>query len=353
MKVTNTSLTHTLPNTFSPSHFVSTDYRVQPCIHFARQNSIIIGASRGISAGLAIELARRGADVGNHRHHQTREIDLCALQVALVSITSWSEGKAKCIASDIPSLNNGSKAHIVRADLKQIEAPKYIVASTGEAFGDNIDILANAGVLCANPIEEATAKDYTGIFNVNVRAPLLLIKAVVPHLQKPGRFMSLSPVKTRIGPPNMSLYAVSNATIEGMTKSLARGIGDASHTVNAVAPAHVKSEMLGGVPRDGFDVQLKTTAVEYRVGTADDIARIVCWLASVDSKWVSEQTISASGGIMMLYRHLNAVAVCCVWMFQRFPGRCLSSKTSAVWNRNSKCADANQTVQSRVRYTSI
>lgn len=85
-------------------------------------------------------------------------------------------------------MNNGSKAHIIQADLKQIEAPEKIVASTREAFGDKIDILINnAGVLWANPIEETTAEDYAGIFDVNVRAPLLLTKAVVPHLRKPGR----------------------------------------------------------------------------------------------------------------------------------------------------------------------
>ncbi|KAF3049249.1 hypothetical protein E8E11_009202 [Didymella keratinophila] len=245
--------------------------------------AIVTGASRGIGAGLAIELARRGANV------------------ALVYTSPKSEGKAKKIALDIEGLKNGSKGHIVQADLKQVEAPEKVVASTREAFGDKIDILVNnAGVLWANPIEETTAEDYAGIFDVNVRAPLLLIKAVMPYLRKPGRIINMSSVGARIGPPKMSLYAASKAAIEGMTKSLAQEIGDAGHTVNAVAPGPVESEMLDDVPKDIVDVQLKTTAVEHRVGTADDIARIVCWLASEDSKWVSGQTISASGGFMML-----------------------------------------------------
>lgn len=97
----------------------------------------------------------------------------------------------------------------------------------------------------------------------------------------------------------MSLYAASKAAIEGMTKSLAHELGDAGHTVNAVAPGPVESEMLDDVPKDLIDLQLKLTAVEHRVGTTDDIAQIVCWLASEDSRWVSGQTISASGGFMM------------------------------------------------------
>ncbi|KAF1365127.1 NAD(P)-binding protein, partial [Lizonia empirigonia] len=175
-----------------------------------------------------------------------------------------------------------------------VEAPEKIVASTREVFGDKVDILVNnAGVLWANPIEETTPEDYAGIFDVNVRAPLLLIKAVVPHLGKPGRIINLSSVGARIGPPKMSLYAASKAAIEGMTKSLAHELGDAGYTVNAVAPGSVD------VPKDPVDLQLKLTAVEHRVGTIDDIARIVCWLASEDSRWVSGQTISASGGFMM------------------------------------------------------
>ncbi|KZM23390.1 3-oxoacyl-[acyl-carrier-protein] reductase [Ascochyta rabiei] len=245
--------------------------------------AIVTGASRGIGAGLTIELARRGANV------------------TLVYVSPKSEEKAKKIASDVFSLNNGSKAHIVQADLKEVEAPEKIVASTREAFGDKIDILVNnAGVLWANPIEETTAEDYAGIFDVNVRAPLLLIKAVVPHLRKRGRIINMSSVGAHIGPPKMSLYAASKAAVEGMTKSLAHELGDAGHTVNAVAPGPVESDMLDDVPKDIVDMQLKLTAVEHRVGTTDDIAHIVCWLASEDSKWVSGQTISASGGSMML-----------------------------------------------------
>lgn len=261
--------------------------------------AIVTGASRGIGAGLAIELARRGANVGMFNADDAAHTN--APQVVLVYTSPKSEEKANKIASEISSLNNGSKAHIVQADLKQIEAPEKIVASTREAFGDKIDILVNnAGVLWANPIEETTAEDFAGIFDVNVRAPLLLTKAVIPYLRKPGRIINMSSVGAHIGPPKMSLYAASKAAIEGMTKSLAHELGDAGHTVNAVAPGPVESEMLNDVPKDIIDMQLKGTAVEHRVGTADDIARIVCWLASEDSKWVSGQTISASGGFLML-----------------------------------------------------
>lgn len=83
-------------------------------------------------------------------------------------------------------------------------------------------------------------------------------------------------------------------------RNLAQELGGAGHTVNAVAPGPVESEMLADVPKDMVQDQLKQTAVERGVGTVDDVARIVAWLCGEEAKWVSGQTISASGGFLML-----------------------------------------------------
>lgn len=222
-------------------------------------------------------------------------------QVTLVYTSPNSEKLAEEVASRVKSLGNGSESKVVQADLRQIDAPEKIVEATREAFGDKIDILINnAGVLFGKPITETTAEDYAAIFDVNVRAPLLLTKAVVPHLRAPGRIINMSSVGARNCFPQMSLYAASKAAIEGMTRTLAHELGDAGHTVNAVAPGPTESEMLDDVPKWVIENQLKTTAVQDRVGTPDDIARIVAWLCGEDSKWVSGQTISASGGFLML-----------------------------------------------------
>jgi 3-oxoacyl-[acyl-carrier protein] reductase len=115
--------------------------------------------------------------------------------------------------------------------------PKHrtrLYRQTLKAFGDNIDILVNnAGVLTVKAITETTPEDYAQIFDVNVRAPLLMTKAVVPHLRAPGRIINMSSVGSKIGPPKMALYAGSKAAIEGITRSLAQELGDAGHTVNA------------------------------------------------------------------------------------------------------------------------
>lgn len=222
-------------------------------------------------------------------------------QVTLVYTSPKSKELTEKVAAEISSIGNGSNSAIVQADLKQLDAPDEIVAVTRKAFGDHIDILVNnAGVLFGKAITETTAEDYADIFDVNVRAPLLLTKAVVPYLRAPGRIINMSSVGARACFPKMSLYAASKGALEGMTRSLAQELGDAGHTVNAVAPGPTESEMLDNVPKDIVRGQLKLTAVEHRVGTTDDIARIVAWLASEDAKWVSGQTISASGGFLML-----------------------------------------------------
>jgi 3-oxoacyl-[acyl-carrier protein] reductase len=262
--------------------------------------AIVTGASRGIGAGIAIELARRGANV-SHELLATIQPRLTVGQITLVYTSSRSAELTAKIASDIKALKNGSDARIVQADLSQVDAPEKIVAATLEAFGGSIDILVNnAGVLSAKAITETTAEDFAFIFDVNVRAPLLMAKAVVPYLRAPGRIINMSSVGGRMGTPQFAMYSASKGAIEGMTRSLAHELGHAGHTVNAVAPGPTKSEMLDNVPKDVVALQLKTTAVEHRVGTVDDIARIVAWLASEDARWVSGQTISASGGFLMI-----------------------------------------------------
>jgi 3-oxoacyl-[acyl-carrier protein] reductase len=155
----------------------------------------------------------------------------------------------------------------VQANLREVDAPDRIVRATLEAFGPQIDILVNnAGVLFSKSLRETTADDFAAIFDVNVRAPLLMAKAVEPHLRAPGR-INISSVGARQGFESLAMYSSSKAAIEGLTRGLAAELGHVGHTVNAVAPGPVVSEMLDDVPQDIVDIQLKTTPVEHRHGT--------------------------------------------------------------------------------------
>ena len=172
---------------------------------------------------------------------------------------------------------------------------------TRAAFGDWIDILVNNAALEFNrSILDTTAEDYAKIFDVNVRGALLMTKAVVPHLRAPGRIINMSSVGSRSAFPELTLYCASKAALEGITRCLAAELGSAGHTVNAVLPGPTESEMLDAIPEDIVEMQKKWTPVEQRVARPGDIAQVVAWLAEEQSRWISGQAISASGGYMPL-----------------------------------------------------
>ncbi|KAF2007931.1 dehydrogenase with different specificitie [Amniculicola lignicola CBS 123094] len=244
--------------------------------------AVVTGASRGIGAGLGLELARRGA------------------KVALVYTSARSEQPTKDLVSKIEAFGNGSQGIAIQADLSKVYAADGIVAATRTAFGNHIDILVNnAGVLFEKTLLETTAEDYVRIFDVNVRGVLLMSKAVVPYLRKPGRIINLSSIGGRKGFAGLGLYTSSKAAVEGLTRSLAVELGDAGHTVNAVAPGPTESDMIRQMSDEFIVKQERETPVEHRIGTVDDIAQIIAFLASEESRWVSGQTISASGGFQM------------------------------------------------------
>ncbi|KAF2734300.1 dehydrogenase with different specificitie [Polyplosphaeria fusca] len=244
--------------------------------------AIVTGSSRGLGATMALELARRGA------------------KVTVVYTSPRSESLAKEVVSKIKNFSNGSDGTIVQADQSKLDAGEKIVAATRAAFGDTIDILVNnAGVLFEKPLLETTPEDYASIFDVNVRGVLFITKAVVPYLRSPGRIINISSVGSRMGMENLALYAASKAGLEGMTRCLAAELGDAGHTVNSVQPGPTESDMLDDVPKDLVAMQKKMTPVGHRLGRPDDVAQVVAWLASEESRWVSGQAISTSGGFLM------------------------------------------------------
>jgi len=244
--------------------------------------AIVTGSSRGLGANMATDLAKRGA------------------KVVITYTSPNSKSKAEDLVKEIQSYGNGSDAIAVGGDLGKVETPDHIVKQTLGAFGDKIDILVNnAGVEIQKPMVEITAEDHDKLYNVNVRAPHLMTRAVAPHLRTPARIINLSSIGARLGLENCSLYCSSKAALEGATRVWATEFGPKGTTVNCVAPGPVQSDMLANFPQKIIDMQKEQTAVEKRLGTSQDIANIVAWLAGPESGWVSGQCISASGGYSM------------------------------------------------------
>lgn len=255
------------------------------------KTAIVTGASRGIGYGIAYELARRGANV--------------FITYNSPSSTSAVEG----LISNIDALKNGAKAASIRADLHQPDSAAEIVKGALEAFpaasqGKTfIDILVNnAAVISFKPITEVTPDEFAYVYNLNVRAPILLVAAVLPYLRRPGRIINISSMTASFGHSNTPLYGSSKAAVEGLTRCMAVDLGKEGHIVNAVMPGGVETDMLAGFPQEALNRSREQTPLERRFGTVEEVADVVATMAEHSTRWVTGQIIKATGGCGMYWR---------------------------------------------------
>ena len=245
-------------------------------------STIVTGASRGIGKAIAYDLASRGA------------------KVVITYSSDRSKTSVEELITQIKSEANSS-AIGVQCNLHSLEAPRQIIEASLRAFGPHIDILVNnAAMITDKFVQNITPEHFDDVFHLNARAPLLMVQAILPHLRAPGRIVSISSVAAREKFPGVGTYAASKAALEGYTRTWATELGRDGTTVNAVNPGPVESEMLDQVATTIIDRQKQVTPVENRVGTAEEVAEIVAFLAEPRSSWVTGQCISASGGYLVM-----------------------------------------------------
>jgi 3-oxoacyl-[acyl-carrier protein] reductase len=162
-------------------------------------------------------------------------------------------------------------------------------------------LVNNAGIELVRRLGDITPEDFASVYDVNVRGTLLMTQAVLPFLGPSGRIINISSVGGRAGFAGLSMYCSSKAAIEGLTRCWAAELGHDGTTVNTVSPGPVQSEMLDNIPKEIVEAQKKATPLQNRVGTVEEVADIVGWLAGEESRWVTGQTISASGGWAMYW----------------------------------------------------
>jgi len=222
-------------------------------------------------------------------------------QVAVTYTSQSSEATVEELISRMNSCRtgNGIQAIKIRADLRDSSSPQAIVEAVTTAFGGRIDILVNnAGINKQSPLGQITTDDFANMFDTNVRALVLMTQATIPHLSRNNaRIINIGSTAARVGVPGISLYCASKLAVEALTRSWASELGDRGVTVNTVAPGSTQSDLLdASTTSDDVAMEAQRTPVERRVGRPDDIAQVVAWLASEDSRWISGQCICASGG---------------------------------------------------------
>ncbi|KAL3427885.1 3-ketoacyl-acyl carrier protein reductase [Phlyctema vagabunda] len=258
-------------------------------LSLADKVAIVTGSSRGIGAAIALELAKRGA------------------KVVITYVSTSSEKLVDELIATIKALDNGSSAIKVQADMASVDAPKKIISEATTAFGNDIDILVNnAGVEVTKGLSDATVEDYTKVMDVNVRGVFLMTQAVIPHLRAPGRVINLGSILGRFGNARSSLYGATKAAVEGFTRGCAAEFGALGHTFNVVAPGPTETDMLTSVGKgagEGFEqilhLQKMLTPLEHRLGNVQDIALVTAMLVEPQSRWITGQTIEATGGLYM------------------------------------------------------
>jgi len=240
--------------------------------------AIVTGASKGIGAGIARQLAADGASV-------------------VVNYASDKSGADSTVAAITKA---GGKAVAVGASVSEPTGIDTLFAAAKKAFG-TVDILVNnAGVYKFAPIEAVTAEEIDLMYGTNVKALLLTTKAAVVQFPETGGvIINIGSLAGEQAPPMASIYAGTKGAVNTITRALAAELGPRNIRVNSVNPGPVVTEgfKAAGVEGSDFEKQMLTRTPLGRLGQPDDIATIVSFIASEDAKWITGSLLEAGGGL--------------------------------------------------------
>jgi 3-oxoacyl-[acyl-carrier protein] reductase len=247
-------------------------------MRFENQNAIVTGAGRGIGHAIAVRLANEGA------------------RIASVSRT---EANAKKTADEINAIRANAAKHYA-VDVADHAAVQKVGAQILEDFG-KIDILINnAGVTRDGLAMRMSIEDWDTVINTNLRGPFSFTQSIIRSMikQRSGRIINITSVIGLIGNAGQTNYAASKAGLIGFTKSLARELASRNVTVNAVAPGYVPTDMTNSLSEE-IQKSLHEKIPLKRVGSPEDVAAAVAFLASAEAAYITGQVLCVDGGIVM------------------------------------------------------
>lgn len=239
--------------------------------------TLVTGASRGIGKGIAIELGKNGA---------------------IVIGTATSEQGAQKISSYLSEEGITGKGMVL--DVRSSESVDACLGEIAEEFGSVEILVNNAGITRDTLLMRMKLDQWEEVYETNLRSVFLLSKACLRAMMKAksGRIINISSVVGTTGNPGQANYASTKAGMAGFTKSLAREIANRGITVNCVAPGFINTDMTNELTEDQAKEILRSIPMA-RMGDVGEIAKLVNFLASSDSSYITGQTIHINGGLHM------------------------------------------------------
>lgn len=236
--------------------------------------AVVTGASRGIGRQTALTLAGAGATV---------------------VLTSRGDA-AQAVADEVTAA--GGQALALAADVADAEAVQRVIETTTGQFG-RLDILVNnAGITRDQLLLRMKREDWDAVLATNLTGTFLCTQAVLKTMlkQRGGRIISISSVVGQSGNPGQTNYAATKAGIIGFSKALAREVASRSITVNVVAPGLIDTDMTRDISSDA-QANWASAIPLGRLGTPEDVAAAVCFLASDAAGYITGQVLAVNGGM--------------------------------------------------------
>lgn len=244
----------------------------------SEQVALVTGASRGLGRSIALELAKNGANV--------------------VINYAGNEAKAKEVVEEIKQL--GQESFDVQADVSSEEDVKRMVKQVTDEFG-RLDILVNnAGITKDNLIMRMKEEEFDQVVNTNLKGAFLCTKAVTRQMmrQRRGKIVNVASIVGVRGNPGQANYVAAKSGVIGLTKTTAQELASRNILVNAVAPGFIATDMTDVLTDEQRETILSMVPLA-RLGNPEDVAKVVRFLASSDSDYMTGQTLHIDGGMVM------------------------------------------------------
>jgi len=241
------------------------------------ENKVIIvtGASRGIGQEVAFLLAKNGAKVVVNHSNSSKDAEKNVTKIK----------------------DNGGEAIAIKADVSNREEVTQLFDKTIAAYGEVNVLVNNAGVMISKELKDNTQEDFSKLFDVNVRGIFNTLQEANTKLADKGNIINFSSSTVKLMFPTYALYSASKAAVEQMTRVFSKEIGRGI-SVNALAPGATETELFMKGKSQEFIDKLSSMNAFDRLAQPIDIARVVLFLASDESKWISGQTIGANGALI-------------------------------------------------------